>query len=93
MKHSFWKNVDVHEKGTTNNNIVLNKVQTTGKSKLSYDEQKKQSFISAMENIVVGNLFSVSLTISAQCCHYEETSLSTSCTNQWTGFYITETLC
>ena len=24
-------------KGTTNNNIVLNKVQTTGKSKLSYD--------------------------------------------------------
>ena len=51
------------QKGTTNN-IVLNKVQTTGKSKLSYDEQKKQSFIP--------------LTISAHCCHYQETSLLTS---------------
>ena len=57
------------QKGTTNN-IVLNKVQTTGKSKLSYDEQKKQSFIP--------------LTISAQCCHYQETSLLTSSINQWT---------
>ena len=28
------KNVDVHEKGKTNKNIVLNKVETTGKSKL-----------------------------------------------------------
>ena len=32
MKHSFCKNVDVHQKGRTNNNIVLNKVQATGKS-------------------------------------------------------------
>ena len=42
--------------------------------------------------VVIGNLFSVPLTTSAQCCHYEETSLVTSCTNQWTDFYITETL-
>ena len=41
MKHSSRENVDVYEKGRTNNNIVLNKVQTTGKSKLSYVEQKK----------------------------------------------------
>ena len=41
----------VHEKETTNN-IILNKVQTTGKSKLSYDEQKKQSFISVLQNSV-----------------------------------------
>ena len=40
MKHSFRKNVDVHEKGTTTNNTVLNKVQITGKPKLSFDEQK-----------------------------------------------------
>ena len=30
--------VDIYEKGRTNNNIIPNKVQTTGKSKLSYDE-------------------------------------------------------
>ena len=30
--------VDFYEKGRTNNNIILNKVQTTGKSKLSCDE-------------------------------------------------------
>ena len=48
IKHSFWKNVDIHEKETTNNNIALNKVQTTGKSKLSYGEQKRQSFITCI---------------------------------------------
>ena len=92
MKHSFWKNVDVHEKGTSNNNIVLNKVQTTGKSKLSFDEQKKQSLISVLQNSCYWQPFFCS-SISAQRCHYEETSLLISCTNQRTGFYITETLC
>ena len=45
------------------------------------------------KTVVVGDLFSVFLPISAQCCHYEETSLLTICANQWTDFYVTETLC
>ena len=75
---TFWKNVAVYEKGTTN--IVLNKLQT--------NEQKMQSFISVLQNSCCWQpLFCSS--ISAPCCHYEETSLLTSCTN----FYIAETLC
>ena len=31
MKHSSSKNVDFREKGRTNNNIVLNNVEATGK--------------------------------------------------------------
>ena len=50
MKNFSRKNVDVHKKGRTNNNIDLNKVETTEKSKLSYNEQKKQSFISVLQN-------------------------------------------
>ena len=50
MKHYFRKNADVHDKETTNNNMVLKKVHTTGKSNLSYDEQKTQSFISILQN-------------------------------------------
>ena len=37
-KHYSTKNVDDYEKGRTNNSIVLDKVETTGKSKLSYNE-------------------------------------------------------
>ena len=86
MKHSSRNNVDVHEKGRTDNNIVLNKVQTTGKSKISHDEQKKQSFVSVLQNRCRWQ------PISTQCCHYEETSLLISCTNQWTGFYLKATV-
>ena len=40
------------------------------------DEQKKQSFISVLQNIgIVGNFFSFSLTIPVQCCYHVETSL------------------
>ena len=50
MKHSSRKNVDVHEKGRTSNNIFLKKVETTGKSKLSHLEQKNQLFLSVLQS-------------------------------------------
>ena len=40
MKHSSRKNFDVHEKGRTNTNIVLSKVEITGTSKLLSGKQK-----------------------------------------------------